>query len=95
MPSYLQPGQLTALHPFAFSPEEVMIGIVIKTCLLDAIIIFVIWDRQLHCHSIGKITDGIVGILEDYYFLFILDLYFGLWEDFYEMLDCQILDILA
>ena len=32
----------------------------------------------------------------DFYFLFMLDLYFGLWEDdFYEMLDCEILDILA
>ena len=73
-----------------------MIGIVIKTCLLDAIIIFVIWDRQLHCYSIGEITDVIMGMLEDFYFLFMLDLYFGSWEDdFYEMIDCEILDILA
>lgn len=30
----------------------------------------------------------------DFYLLFILDLYLGLWEnDFYEMLDCEMLDI--
>ena len=45
---------------------------------------------------LGLLDIMLVNYELDFYFLFMLDLYFGLWEDdFYEMLDCEILDILV